>query len=242
MFRQWLLTALAVQFLAAYRAYRDEHNEHVGLNVLQADLPIGPETLATDQNDHNSPASEKEAMAELAKIWFPTTDISNTMKQCGASTEKKQDFNVSETDSGFTFQCQKGSVVTLAIKKAPPNGAFTVDSLNLALQRLPKMKALFLDGSKLTGHLNSLNLSYVPNLQRLQMRWCNMEGSVGDLKKYSYKLEALKLSGTNITGDLQELNLSAMKFLDLGHTSVTGNVADDVLASLPALPVISWLF
>ena len=36
MFRQWLLTALEVQFLAAYRAYRDEHNEHVGLNVLQA--------------------------------------------------------------------------------------------------------------------------------------------------------------------------------------------------------------
>ena len=36
MFRQWLLTALALQFLAAYRAYRDEHNEHVGLNVLQA--------------------------------------------------------------------------------------------------------------------------------------------------------------------------------------------------------------
>jgi len=36
MIRQWLLAALAFQFLAAYRAYRDEYNEHVGLNVLQA--------------------------------------------------------------------------------------------------------------------------------------------------------------------------------------------------------------
>ena len=168
-------------------------------------------------------------MAELANR-FPTTNISNTMDQCGASTEKKN-FKVG---SGFSFECENGSVVTLAIKKAPPNGTFTVDSLNLALRRLPKMKALLLDRSKLTGHLNSLE--FAPGLQRLQMRGCNMEGSLRDLKKYKLTLTALKLSGTNITGSLQELDLSKMKFLDLGHTSVTGN-ADDVPDSLEGL----WL-
>ena len=176
-----------------------------------------------------------QAMADLAKIWFPTADISNTMEQCGASTKEQDDFKVGPVGSGFTFQCQEGSVVTLAIKKAPPSGAFTVEILNRALQRLPKMKALLLDRSKLTGHLNSLN--FAPGLQRLQMRGCNMEGSLRDLKKYKLTLTALKLSGTNITGSLQELDLSKMKFLDLGHTSVTGNVTNDLPNSLRGL----WL-
>ena len=131
--------------------------------------------------------------------------------------------------------CENGSVVTLAIKKAPPNETFTVEILIRALRRLPKMESLLLDGSKLTGHLNSLNLSCVPNLQRLQMRWCNMEGSLEDLKKY--ELEALKLSGTKITGALQHLHLSKMKFLDLQGTSVTGSVSDDLPSSLKGL----WL-
>lgn len=173
-----------------------------------------------------------QAMAELANRWFPAIDISNTMNQCGASTEKQM-FNVSKADSGFTFECKDGSVVTLAIKKAAPSGAFTVERLNSALQHLGKMEAVILDGSKLTGHLNSLNL--VPHLQRLQMRWCNMEGSLEDLKKY--ELEALKLSGTKITGALQHLHLSKMKFLDLQGTSVTGSVSDDLPSSLKGL----WL-
>lgn len=173
-------------------------------------------------------------MAELANRWFPAIDISNTMNQCGASTEKQR-FNVSKADSGFTFECKDGSVVTLAIKKAAPSGAFTVERLNSALQHLGKMEAVILDGSNLTGHLNSLNLSCVPNLQRLQMRWCNMEGSLEDLKKYD--LEALKLSGTKITGALQHLHISKMKFLDLQDTSVTGSVSDDLPSSLKGL----WL-
>ena len=232
MFRQWLLAALAVQFLAAYRAYRDEHNEHVGLHVLQADLPMKSEA---DQNDHSSRAiqTEKEAMAELANIWFPAIDISNTMDQCGASTTKKDNFNVS--DSGFTFQCQNRSVVTLAIKEGAPNGAFTVEILNRALRRLPNMEEVILDGSKLTGHLNSLNLSCVPNLQRLHMRWCNMEGTLQHLKKCDLKY--LKLSGINIKGSLQDLQLhqSSMKMLDLQGTSVTGSVSDDLPNSLEGL-------
>ena len=106
--------------------------------------------------------------------------------------------------------CKNAQVVSLAIKKA--SATATVGDLRCVLWQLPYLETLILDASNVSGHPADLRMPYAEGLERLQLRWCNLQGDLEDLQHYS--LKALKPSG-NVSGSVHSLKVTRLDFLDL---------------------------
>ena len=122
---------------------------------------------------------------------------------------------------GFDVTCKEGSVRIIGIKS---KAEATIDQLNEALENLPKIEGIVMDGSNISGRIKDLKVKEPDRLKRLHMRWCNVEADLKDLQKYHF--EALKLSGRKINGKLEDLHWDRLKFLDLRDAkSVTGDLS-----------------
>ena len=125
--------------------------------------------------------------------------------------------------TGFDIGCGNGAIVSLGIKV--PSVAATTGDLSRVLDHLPNLEGLILDNSNISGPLSEFRRVRNPSkLRRLQLRWCNVGGTLEDLSNYTF--QALKLSD-NISGDIKSLDWSQLEFLDLRNaTAVTGNVSN----------------
>ena len=162
-----------------------------------------------------------QAVKNLAGRWFPGAELSVSL-ECSDNWQK-----VAEK---FDMECKNGTVVSLGIKKASATG--TVGDLRCLLEQLPHLHTLVLDGSNVSGHLADLRMPDPERLERLQLRWCNLQGDLKDLQHYS--LKALKLSG-NVSGSVHSLNWTRLQLLDLRNTWVTGNISELTSGGLKGL-------
>ena len=163
-----------------------------------------------------------EAIQHLTKLWGHTdVNIKEKIANCKDNTKP-----FVKLGQGFSVTCEKGSIAILAIKKE--SKAFqwiSILDIKFSICGLPELKELLLDGSSISGHLEDLEKWNRNGLTRLSLRWCNIEGDLNNLKKFT-NLTHLKLSGAKIRGSLEDLGKyhKKIQFLDLRMTSVTGKL------------------
>ena len=158
-----------------------------------------------------------QALEKLIRLWVrdkpqhPTID--EVLEKCSSSSDKIL------IAPHFDVTCDNGTVKSIGIKS---KSNATIRDLNEALEGLPGIQELVMDGSNISGDLKDLNMP--SGLSRLQMRWCDVKADLKDLQTHS--LTALKLSGTKIHGKLDDLNWEQLEILDLqGVKSVTGDLS-----------------
>jgi len=156
-----------------------------------------------------------EALQLLANLWnYTKVNIRGNITECKKGKEGK----AQKLGEGFDVTCESGSIATLGLQKPAP---VKISELDKAICRLPKLRELLLDGSSVTGSLEEVK--GWTHLERLHMRYCKVGGDLKHLRDLK-KLKFLKLSGRNIQGSLHDLDQD-FEILNLGHTSVTGNLS-----------------
>jgi len=166
----------------------------------------------TERNDEDE--EEEKALQLLANLWgYTKINISGNITECKKGKRKAQ-----RLGEGFDVTCQDGRIAMLGLKKPAP---VKISELEKAICRLPNLRELVLDGSNVTGSLEEVN--GWTHLKRLHMRFCQVGGDLKHLRGLK-ELKFLKLSGRNIQGSLDHLDQD-FEILDLGHTSVTGNLS-----------------
>ena len=156
-----------------------------------------------------------EALQLLANLWnYTKVNISGNITECKKAKKRK----TQRLGEGFDVRCESGSIAMLGLKKPAP---VKISELEKAICRLPKLRGLVLDGSNVTGSLEEVK--GWTHLERLHMRFCQVGGDLKHLRDLK-KLKFLKLSGRNIQGSLHDLDQD-FEILDLGHTSVTGDLS-----------------
>ncbi|CAK8995293.1 unnamed protein product [Durusdinium trenchii] len=229
-------------------AYRPEYDFQHALQPLQAGTGDGKSSVSLQQRDEDNNAlatakhvtdaskdaelpdvhaKEKEAIAQLAKLWgYEPKSIPECWKA-------KETLEILHVDKGFDVTCQNGSIVMMGIKRASQARAqVRLSDLNAPIRDLQRLRALVLDGSHITGRLQELkDWDLFDRLERLHMRWCNIDGELKHFNNFT-NLKYLKLSGHKIQGSLEQLEEDFWKniiILDLRSTSVTGDVSSENL-------------
>ena len=156
-----------------------------------------------------------EALQLLANLWnYTKVNIRGNIAECKKAKKRK----TQRLGEGFDVTCQDGRIAMLGLKKPAP---VKISELEKAICRLPKLRGLLLDGSSVTGSLEEVK--GWTHLERLHMRSCKVGGDLKHLQDLK-KLKFLKLSGRNIQGSLHDLDQD-FEILNLGHTSVTGDLS-----------------
>eukprot|EP00435_Cladocopium_sp_Y103_P070788 s448_g36.t1 len=223
------LTLFVWLFLGVFRIPCSAYRAEGGLeHALQAEavsaIQDAPEKDAVARSNDASgqcASSEEQAIERLAELWG-YTDLSIISKITKCKKEKVN--QIVKLGTGFDVTCHNGSIKTLGIKK---KSNATILDLSTAICGLPNLTDVVLDRSNVSGRLEDLKDWKADGLERLHMRGCRVEGELRDLQIFT-KLKALKLSGPSIRGWLQDLGPSIWNqivFLDLGNTSVTGDVS-----------------